>query len=405
MIMNKVNEKYIIINATNIGYKYQGLGVYSLNILKELTKLKTSLCFIVYLNKSARPHLNDFVFPGNFQIKWITSLISPDRKFKGHFLRLLFSNLLSISHPRILQFNTSQLEVNFFKKNQVVTVHDVIPYLFPNQHKKQYHYYNIFLRFGLRNVKQIITPSNHSKELLQNIYNLKNDKIKVIHNGVSDFKTKLHVPDLNKENYIIYIGRVCEMKNIKGILQAFKKISDHIILRLIIIGDEKSYLAQLLDQLKINAKVREQIIYKQNISEDEKISLLSKASALIFPSFYEGFGLPPIEAMACGCPVITSNNSSLPEVCGNAALYINPNNVNEICEKILQLLSKKELMDKLSYSSIKQSEKFSWAISTQNYLNVFERITRELLIQKKFVPVTFEKSKQATSRIELKPSS
>ncbi|RKY92922.1 MAG: hypothetical protein DRQ01_05635 [Ignavibacteriae bacterium] len=137
----------VIVNATNIGYKYHGIGVYTLNVLQELTKLQTDLNFIVYLNNSCKEQIDKLEFPENFKIKWVSSLLSPDRNFKGHILRLLFSNLISLKHWKHLQFNTSQLEINFFRKNQVVTIHDVIPLLFPQYHKKQYFYFKIIWEY------------------------------------------------------------------------------------------------------------------------------------------------------------------------------------------------------------------------------------------------------------------
>jgi len=177
--MNKSEDKNtVIINATNIGYKFHGLGVYSLNLLKQLSKLKTSIRFIVYVNKTAKQSIDLITFPDNFSIRWASEKISPDNKFKGHFLRLIYSNWLSFKHRKVLQFNTSQLEINFFRKNQIVTIHDVIPVLFKHLHKKQYHFYKLLLGFGLRKAKYILTPSDHSKELLQKIYKINSEQIR-----------------------------------------------------------------------------------------------------------------------------------------------------------------------------------------------------------------------------------
>ena len=178
----------VIINATNIGYKFHGIGVYSLSILKELAKLKTNLNFIVYLNKSSKRYIDEIKFPDNFRLKWISSIISPDKKFKGHLLRLIFSNLISLKYRKYLQFNTSQFEINFFRANQIVTIHDVIPLLFKKYHKKQYFYFKLMLKYGLMNARYILTPSFHSKEMLMKIYDLQTNRIKTIYNGANTIR-------------------------------------------------------------------------------------------------------------------------------------------------------------------------------------------------------------------------
>ena len=373
--MKKSEDKNtVIINATNIGYKFHGLGVYSLNLLKELSKLKTSIQFIVYVNKTAKLAIDQITFPNNFSIKWASEKISPDNKFKGHLLRLIYSNWISFKHRNALQFNTSQLEINFFRKNQIVTIHDVIPVLFRHLHKKQYHYYKMLLGFGLRKAKYVLTPSYHSKEMLQKIYKINSEQIKVIHNGADNSSKNIQIPQINKDNYIIYVGRICEMKNIRGILKAFEMIAEKFSHDLLFIGDDKKKLQQEIEGAKLSPKTSERILFKENVSEEEKTKLLSKASIFLFPSFYEGFGLPPIEAMACGCPVVVSNNSSLPEICGDAAIYINPNNFEEIAEAITKVLSDKSLMNEMIFNSIDHARLFKWRFSAEEHLNVFTEV-------------------------------
>jgi glycosyltransferase involved in cell wall biosynthesis len=371
--MSKTFEQNsVIINATNIGFKFQGLGVYSLNLLIELVKLETSLNFIVYLNKTAKPHIDKIFFPENFSIRWVSERISPDNKFKGHFLRLLYSNWISFKHRNVLQFNTSQLEINFFRKNQIVTIHDVIPILFRQHHKKQYYFYKLLLGFGLRKAKYVLTPSNHSKELLQKIYAIKNEQIKVIYNGADNSCKHLKIPQLNKKNYIMYVGRICEMKNISSLIKAFEKIAAAFPHRLIVIGDDEVRFNQELSGY--SPAVTSRITFKQDVCEDEKNELLSKASLLVFPSLYEGFGLPPIEAMACGCPVIVSDNSSLPEICGDAAIYVNPYCIDSIANGIKKVLSDEIKMIEMVYKSLERAKRFKWHYSAIEHLQVFDEV-------------------------------
>lgn len=371
---NILTQNTVVINATNIGYKYQGIGVYSFNLLKEFSKIKTTLQFIVYVNKTAKKIIDELEFPENFSIKWVSKKISPDYKFKGHLLRLLYSNWIALKHRNTLQFNTSQLEINLFKKNQIITIHDVIPLLFKQLHKKQYYYYKYLIGFGLKRAKYILTPSNHSKELLLSMFKLNGEQIMVIHNGSDNCNKKIKIPQLVKENYIMYVGRICEMKNISGLLRAFEIISKLYPHKFLFIGDDEKQFKKEISNANLNKKVISKIIFKQNISEEEKTKLLSKASVFVFPSLYEGFGLPPIEAMACGCPVVVSKTSSLPEICGDAAIYIDPKKTNEIVTAIEKVLSDRSLMNEMIFRSVDRAKMFKWELSAIEHMNVFMNV-------------------------------
>ena len=380
----------VVINATNIGYKFHGIGVYSLNILKELTRLSTGLNFIVYLNKSSKPHIEEINFPDNFTVKWVSSIISPDKNFKGHLLRLIYSNFLSIKHWKYLLFNTSQLEINFFRKNQVVTIHDVIPLLFKEYHRKQYPYFKIILTYGLKYAKYVLTPSEHSKDLLQQIYNLPDERIKFIHNGANTIGLNKRDSDNEpEEKYILYIGRINKMKNIKNLLKAYSSIGDKIDHKLVIVGDNVTNLQREMKYAGLSTEIKKRVIFKQDIDEESKCALMKNASLLVFASLYEGFGLPPLEAMACGCPVVVSDNSSLPEVCGEAAYYVNPQNPSDIAEGIIKVLNNRTLRNELIINGLKRAKQFSWTNSATEHLNVLEHVIMHssLPLEKKLINI------------------
>ncbi|HLG31835.1 MAG TPA: glycosyltransferase family 1 protein [Ignavibacteriaceae bacterium] len=365
----------VIINATNIGYKFHGIGVYSLNILKEISKLKTDLNFIVYLNKSSKSYIDEINYPENFRLKWVSSIISPDKKFKGHLLRLIYSNLISFKYRNYLQFNTSQLEINFFRSNQIVTVHDVIPLLFRKYHKKQYFYFKLILKYGLINARYILTPSYHSKDMLMKIFNLQEERVKAIHNGANTLHlNSVHLTVREKDNYILYVGRINQMKNIGALLTAYSMIYKKINHDLVVISDDKNSLEREINKANLNDEVVQRIIFKENVNEEEKIKIMSRASMLVSPTLYEGFGLPPIEAMACGCPVIVSNTSCIPEVCGGAALYIDPYNTNSIATAIVELIENENLRAKLIERGLTRVRGFRWEFSAMEHLRVFENV-------------------------------
>jgi glycosyltransferase involved in cell wall biosynthesis len=372
---NTRNGETIIINATNIGFKFNGIGIYSLNILRELTKLKTRLNFIVYLNKSCKEHIAGIKFPENFTLIWVSSIISPDRNFNGHLLRLIYSNFLSFKHRDMLMFNTSQLEINFFRKNQVVTIHDVIPLLFKSYHIKQYPYFKLILRFGLKYAKYVLTPSIHSKELLQKIYNLSEIRIRHIHNGArTDTNENISSIQLIEGKYILYLGRICKMKNISNLLKAFDRVQQKTDHKLVIVGNDEQMLNKEIKSANINPEAVQKIIFLKNLNEEAKNNIMRNSCLFVYPSLYEGFGLPPLEAMANGCPVIVSNNSSLTEVCGDAAFYVNPYNPTEISTAIIKVLTDTTLRKNLIEKGLERSKHFSWADSAAEHFYVIEHV-------------------------------
>jgi glycosyltransferase involved in cell wall biosynthesis len=377
--MNNKIFKKIIINATNIGRRSSGIGIYSLSIIKELAKIEENIFIEIYVNRTCKPQIDKISFPDNFRIKWVTKYVSPDYNFIGHLLRLIYSNLLSIIKRKDIFFNTSQLEVSFFNRNQVVTIHDVIPLLFPEFHKNQYFYFKWLLGIALKKTRIIITPSSHTKELIAKLYNIPTRKIDLIPNGIPDYFLENDEEKSLKEEYIIYAGRICPMKNIKGIVEAFYEIKELIPHKLVFIGGGREEFKKEIQTGRLPKKVLddERIIIKGYVDEGEMNKLMKKAALLIFPSFYEGFGLPPLEAMACGTPVVASSSASLPEVCGNAAHYVNPYDSSDIANGIISVIKDENYSKELVGKGRERIKLFSWKTSAVSVLNI---IRSEMII-------------------------
>ena len=375
---NKIFNK-IIINATNIGRRSSGIGIYSLSIIKELVKIEENIFIEIYVNRTCKPQIDKISFPDNFRIKWVTKYVSPDYNFIGHLLRLIYSNLLSIIKRKDIFFNTSQLEVSFFNRNQVVTIHDVIPLLFPEFHKNQYFYFKWLLGIALKKTRIIITPSSHTKELIAKLYNIPTRKIDLIPNGIPDYFLENDEEKSLKEEYIIYAGRICPMKNIKGIVEAFYEIKELIPHKLVFIGGGREEFKKEIQAGRLPKKVLddERIIIKGYVDEGEMNKLMKEAALLIFPSFYEGFGLPPLEAMACGTPVVASSSASLPEVCGNAAHYVNPYDSSDIANGIISVIKDENYSKELVGKGRERIKLFSWKTSAVSVLNI---IRSEMII-------------------------
>lgn len=362
----------VIINATNLGRLLDGIGVYTLNLLRQLSKLKTHLRFVIYVNRSCAEHLDSIYFQDHCSLRWVSDLLSPDHRFRGHLLRLMYANFLSLKHRKSLIFATSQLEAVFFRRKQIITIHDIIPLLFKKYHKKQYYYYKYILRHVLNSARGVITPSEHTKGLLIQMYGLDGTTIHVIHNGVR-LGTVHRTANYNEtEKFILYVGRIVRMKNLEGVLRAFALIEDRVPHKLVIAGNARKQLAREFEvaQLPKYGISSDRVVFKGYVSTDEMVHLIRKAAVLVFPSFYEGFGLPPLEAMSYGCPVVVSNVASLPEVCGDAAIYVDPYDANSIAVGIQKVLVDNMLRQDLVRKGLEQAKLFSWPASAQQHLRI-----------------------------------
>ncbi|HEY6436883.1 MAG TPA: glycosyltransferase, partial [Ignavibacteriaceae bacterium] len=131
-----------------------------------------------------------------------------------------------------------------------------------------------------------------------------------------------------------------------------------------------------INQLKCSNNVRDKIIFKQNVSHEEKIALIKNASLFLYPTQFEGFGLPPIEAMDLGCPVIVANNSSMPEICGSAAFYVNANDENEIANGISEVLTNAQLRQQLIENGLENVQRFSWEKTAHHHLMILEDVLK-----------------------------
>ena len=172
----------MIVNATNIGRNLSGIGRYSLGISEFLLKHWEHPLELI-LNARGSVHFNQYKNDQRIKIK--TGLMSPDYGIKGHFLRLLYSNKLSFSNSNDILFTTSQLEGSFFHKRQILVVHDCLPYVFPEYHKRQYFYFKTLLPKILKTSVRIITFSNFNKDSIMEIYKVHEKKISVIYHGIN----------------------------------------------------------------------------------------------------------------------------------------------------------------------------------------------------------------------------
>ena len=227
---------------------------------------------------------------------------------------------------------------------------------------------------------KIIAVSHSTKKDLMEKYNLKRDKIKVVYSGISDLVFRPPEGDLElfrKENnlpnkFILFLGKLEPRKNISGLMEAFsllKNSKEFENLNLVIVGSPGWLYKNIYHEAK-NSKYKNNIIFKNYIKDEDRKFYYSLASVFIYPSFFEGFGFPPLEAMACGTPVVVSFNSSLPEVVGDAGIFVNPNSAVDISNGIHVLIEDLDLRNMFIKKGYERVKIFKWERSAEETIRI-----------------------------------
>jgi glycosyltransferase involved in cell wall biosynthesis len=279
-------------------------------------------------------------------------------------------------------------------RHRVVTIHDVYHLAF--QHTltlPQKIYANLLIRAAVRLSDKVITVSAFSKQEIIKYTKAKPDAVVAIPNGVDSFRFESqHSTDsafiqaaaqpipYTAKPYLLFVGNVKPHKNLVTLLKAFAILQAHTpALDLLIVGKKEGFITgdtQVGELLENDALLKKRVIFTGFVEDELLPHLYQQAAALVFPSVYEGFGLPPLEAMASGCPVVAADAASIPEVCGDAALYFSPLNHLELAAQLSEVLHVPALRDKLIASGYRRVQNFSWDKAAERHLAVFRQILK-----------------------------
>ena len=363
---------------TLIDKQYSGIGIYTLNLLSNLFEIDKNNEYKLFYNSSNFRFIKKY-YPN---VKYYDFHI-PNKIFNlFHFLfkrpqlEKLVGDFDLFFAPNLNFFSFSKNN----KAKKIITVHDLSFEFFPDFYSKKSLFWHKLInpKKLLNKFDHILAVSENTKKDIINFYKINPDKISVIHLGVNKENREKQKIEKNKNEYLLYIGTIEPRKNIEGILQAFEDfcLENNINnLDLIIAGKNgwnNKYIYKILDNLKLKDKVK----ILNYVTEEEKIDLYKNAKIFIFPSFYEGFGIPIIEAQSFGIPVITGNNSSLTEIVNNSAICVNPYNINEIKEAVKNLYFNEELYTYYKELGTKNSERFTWLNTAIKTLEIFTNITK-----------------------------
>jgi glycosyltransferase involved in cell wall biosynthesis len=265
-----------------------------------------------------------------------------------------------------------------FARRQVVMMHDVAIYDLPENYSWKYKlWYRVAFSLLKRNASHIVTVSEFSKTRIMERLGIDASRISVVLNGVDHFEkiapdtAILSRLNLQNDGYVLAVGNLSVGKNLPRIVAAMERLSDRHDLKFVVVGG--CDLRVFSSQAKVGYDLSKNIIPAGFVSDGELRALYENAGCFLFPSLYEGFGLPPLEAMSCGCPVIVSREASLPEVCGNAAMYCDAHSVDDIVDKVTQMMEDAAVRETWRERGREHARGFRWERSAHQLLDVLER--------------------------------
>lgn len=363
----------ILIDSISLLSPLTGIGRYTYEIAQRLEQheqYETN-----YFYGYASSHL---VHPKQHnEIKNLKSLVTRNPFIKKIARKALLLSSWLFSKKYDLYWQPNFIPNKGIKTNYIITsVHDFSFLLHKEFHpKERIEYFEKNFFTNILKSDMLITGSEFSKQEILERLDFQEQDVKVIYHGVNhqlfkvydNVEVKFELP----EKFIFSVGSIEPRKNLLGLLKAYNQLPDVIKdeYKLVLVGF-KGWANQEIMQI-IHSNKRN-IHYLGFISDEELAKVYNLASCFVFPSFYEGFGLPVLEAMACGTPVVCSNSSSLPEVGGDAVLYCDAYDVHDITKKIQQLLNNTTLQDNMKIRGLERAKKFSWEKSTVEHMKVFE---------------------------------
>lgn len=354
-----------------------GLATYTNNLLENLNRLqrlKNIFLFYPYKDRTDCFDINEIP----------TSLLAGERRLD--FWRNVYDLKWDTDYPIDIFHNT----VNgiglpkSIKGTRIITLHDLIPYIMPETVDRPHLDYTLKnTPFIIEGVSHIITVSNYSKSDIQKYFGVDDDKITVTHLAADPIFRPLNRESskrviFNKygvdKKYVLYLGGFSQRKNIARLIKAFKKVilEKEEVINLLILGEfSRSYkdLWKLTEELDLC----EYIKFLNFVPTADLPHFYNGAEVFVYPSLYEGFGLPPLEAMQCGTPVVTSNVSSIPEIVGDCCILADPYSTDSIAASILKLLLDEDEWHKYSLKGIEKAKEYSWQKTAVETLKVYEK--------------------------------
>jgi glycosyltransferase involved in cell wall biosynthesis len=372
----------IAIDATSIPRNKTGVGVYLVNLINEISNLDANNSYYIFVQSDDVDSFN--IEKDNFHL-----IIIDSNKYRKVFLRLFWEQI--ILPKKLKEYDIDILHSPhytspvFTKVSRVVTFHDMTFYTLPKVHtffKRLL--FKIYMKISSKIADKIVTVSESTAKDVEKIldvssnktcvtYNAKKDMYKPINNqeNIVEVCSKYNIRD----NYVLFVGTLEPRKNIKTLIKSYSKLIKEINkeIKLVVVG-KKGWMYKEIFELMRSLGIDNQVIFTGFADLEDLPYLYNGAEVFVYPSIYEGFGIPVLEAISCGTPTITSNVSSMPEVIGDAGITVNPNDVDELKDAIKRIIEDDDLKEQFRKQGIEQAKKFTWKNCAKDTLQVYKKI-------------------------------
>lgn len=359
-----------------LGTEAGGMETYEQSFLRALASIDQQNHYEIFcLSEKARQALGikqtnfDYrvLFP---QSRWISMSVT--------LPALLYASKIKLFHP-------TYVPPMFCPKPYVYTVHSSVTWTHPHFYPDKIRWrVNRLQEKGVREARMLLCVSQHVKDFIADRFNVPEERLAVVYHGVSphfkpreerEYKEHLHERYGLSGRYFLFAGKLKENKNISGLIKAFMLFREQTKsdVKLVLAG-RRLWSEGTLDQEINKACESGAVVELGHIDHEDMPLLYNSALALTFPSFWEGFGIPILEAQASGTPVMTSNNSSLPEASGGHALHIDPESIEEMADAMRQLAENTELRKTLRKNGIENAKKFTWEQAARQTLAAYNRV-------------------------------
>jgi glycosyltransferase involved in cell wall biosynthesis len=373
----------LLINGLPLLTPHSGVGYYTLQLSKALAltsnEVKLAFFYGLYFSNSMKVKVRE-----PYMSLWRVAKRSANSYLAFQIVKDTVFKIASSSRKMDVYHETNHIPMPF-KGPIVVTMHDLSLHLWPETHPKgrRQHYQRYFYR-RLPWATHFITVSESTKKQMVEHLDIKPDKITVTHNGVDNDLRKMPVQEaeaalsfygLAYGSYILYVGTLEPRKNISALLEAYSFLpkKTQAAFPLILAGGKGWLMDNLEDEIR-RLDIASTTVLTGYVPREHLPALYSGATVFVYPSLYEGFGLPPLEAMACGTPVITSNVSSLPEVVGDAGIMVDPYDVKRLRDEIERVLEDSSLRASLGDRGVARAKHFTWENCARQTLDVYNRV-------------------------------
>lgn len=362
--------KKILVNGLLIDEKSAGIGHYGYALINALSKINKDYEISVMARQG-------IAFDGVRMIH---------KKYKGSLKRVAAEQLFLLKEYGeydLVHFIDYSSPVIGTKKPFIVTIHDISFYKYPDTFSFVSRKIKQFITpFSIKRAAKIIADSESTKRDILSRFNIDESGVEVIYPGRPDYgrvEDKCKIEEAKRKygvdgDYILYLGTLEPRKNIVRLIEAYESLVKEGIKEKLVIAGKKGWLYEEIFLKVQSAGLEKKVIFTGYVDEMDKPCLYSGARVFVYPSLYEGFGLPPLEAMTCGTPVVVSHTSSLPEVVGDAGIFVDPKNIDSISKGIYDIITNSSLRERISASGKARSKLFCWQKAAKKVLEIYDEV-------------------------------